>query len=89
MHPVRIDSPDVQTFETEHIAAVRKVAPECMVLLKNDGVLPLSGTGKIALYGSGARRTIKGGTGSGDVNGLRMRDLRLPQRPGSTATTKL
>ncbi|MDE6892838.1 MAG: glycoside hydrolase family 3 C-terminal domain-containing protein, partial [Lachnospiraceae bacterium] len=68
MHPVRIDSPDVQTFETEHIAAVRKVAPECMVLLKNDGVLPLSGTGKIALYGSGARRTIKGGTGSGDVN---------------------
>ena len=68
MHPVRIDSPDVQAFETEHIAAVRKVAPECMVLLKNDGTLPLSGAGKIALYGSGARRTIKGGTGSGDVN---------------------
>ncbi len=68
MHPIRIDSPDVQSFETEHIEAVRKVAPECMVLLKNDGTLPLSGTGKIALYGSGARNTIKGGTGSGDVN---------------------
>ena len=32
-------------------------------------VLPLTGKpGKIALYGNGARRTIKGGTGSGDVN---------------------
>ncbi|NBJ92010.1 beta-glucosidase [bacterium 1xD42-62] len=39
-----------------------------MVLLKNDGTLPLKGTGKLALYGSGARNTIKGGTGSGDVN---------------------
>lgn len=68
MHPIRIESPEVQAFETEHIAAVRKVAPECMVLLKNDGTLPLAGAGKVALYGSGARKTIKGGTGSGDVN---------------------
>lgn len=68
MNKIRIESPDVQAFETEHIAAVRALAPECMVLLKNEGVLPLQGTGKLALYGSGARRTIKGGTGSGDVN---------------------
>ena len=34
----------------------------------NDGVLPLKKIGKIALYGAGARHTIKGGTGSGDVN---------------------
>lgn len=39
-----------------------------MVLLENDGVLPLKKIGKIALYGAGARHTIKGGTGSGDVN---------------------
>lgn len=64
----RIHSQEMQQFEKEHIAAVRALAPECMVLLKNEGVLPLSKVGKVALYGSGARRTIKGGTGSGDVN---------------------
>ncbi len=68
MHPTRIDSPEIQAFETAHIQAVRKVAPECMVLLKNDGTLPLAEAGKVALYGSGARKTVKGGTGSGDVN---------------------
>ena len=42
---------------------------ECMVLLENDGVLQFSDKiKKIALYGSGARNTVKGGTGSGDVN---------------------
>ncbi len=64
----RIHSQEMQQFEKEHIAAVRALAPECMVLLKNEGVLPLGKVGKVALYGSGARRTIKGGTGSGDVN---------------------
>ncbi len=68
MNRIRIESPQIQSFETEHIAAVRRLAPECMVLLENDGTLPLKGAGKLALYGSGARRTIKGGTGSGDVN---------------------
>lgn len=63
----RISVPDVQPFETEHIAAVRKAAPECMVLLKYDGSFPLSPC-KLAAYGSGVRHTIKGGTGSGDVN---------------------
>ncbi len=68
MNKIRIESPEVQGFEKEHTAAVRRLAPECMVLLKNGGTLPLQGTGKLALYGSGARKTIKGGTGSGDVN---------------------
>lgn len=68
MNRIRIFSPEIQPFECEHIAAARALAPECMVLLKNDGTLPLDGTGKLALYGSGARNTIKGGTGSGDVN---------------------
>lgn len=30
--------------------------------------IALESAGNIALYGSGARRTIKGGTGSGEVN---------------------
>lgn len=64
----RIHSEEIQAFEREHIAAVRDFSPECMVLLKNMGVLPLKRPGKIALYGNGARNTVKGGTGSGDVN---------------------
>ena len=38
------------------------------VLLENKGILPLEQGAKIALFGRGARYTIKGGTGSGDVN---------------------
>lgn len=68
MKTIRINTPEPQAFELEHIAAVRALSAECMVLLKNDGTLPIAKGGKIALYGSGARRTIKGGTGSGDVN---------------------
>ncbi|NCC01663.1 MAG: beta-glucosidase-related glycosidase [Clostridia bacterium] len=55
-------------YEKQHLQAVRKILPECMVLLKKDGDFPLNKSGKIALYGSGARHTIKGGTGSGEVN---------------------
>ena len=44
-----------------------EAALEGIVLLKNDGVLPLKSK-KIALYGTGAICTIKGGTGSGEVN---------------------
>lgn len=55
-------------YEQEHIETLRKIAPECMVLLKSDGSFPLKQPETIALYGSGARNTIKGGTGSGDVN---------------------
>lgn len=61
-------SPEVTELEKKNQAAVRALAAECMVLLKNDGTLPLAGVGKIAMYGNGVRHTIKGGTGSGDVN---------------------
>lgn len=47
----------------------RRAAAEGMVLLKNDNqTLPLSQGKSIALYGGGAVNTVKGGTGSGDVN---------------------
>ena len=60
---------EIQNYETEHQEEVRRLAGECMVLLENDGILPLqSDAKKLALFGTGARHTIKGGTGSGDVN---------------------
>lgn len=55
-------------YEIGHNAYLRKNGAECTVLLKKDGNFPLKETGQIALYGSGARYTIKGGTGSGEVN---------------------
>lgn len=55
-------------YESAHIEKMRRIAPECMVLLKSNGQFPLDAPCQIALYGSGARRTLKGGTGSGDVN---------------------
>ncbi len=65
---IRITDEAVQPFETAHAELVRSVAPECTLFLKREGdTLPVS-AGKVALYGSGARNTIKGGTGSGDVN---------------------
>ena len=60
--------PAITKRELDHMALSRSLAGECVVLLENDGTLPLSGTGKLALYGNGARQTIRGGTGSGDVN---------------------
>lgn len=54
--------------ELAHMNIARALAGECVVLLENNGTLPLSEKGKIALYGNGARHTVKGGSGSGDVN---------------------
>lgn len=59
---------EISEREKRNNELVRKLAPEGIVLLKNEGVLPLKETKKIALYGAGVRYTIKGGTGSGDVN---------------------
>lgn len=47
---------------------VRDIAAEGVVLLENNGVLPLRDKSRIALYGAGAVLTRKGGTGSGDVS---------------------
>ncbi|MBQ2895257.1 MAG: glycoside hydrolase family 3 C-terminal domain-containing protein, partial [Oscillospiraceae bacterium] len=71
--------------EKENLKVAYKAACEGMVLLKNDGTLPLK-TKKVALFGPGASMTIKGGTGSGEVNerhsvtileGLQNRDFEI------------
>lgn len=59
-------SPGESARETEHRELARECARDGMVLLANDGTLPLR-PGRIALYGSGARWTFAGGTGSGEV----------------------
>jgi beta-glucosidase len=51
-----------------HAAVARRAAGESMVLLRNEGVLPLKGGQKVALYGVSALDFVAGGTGSGDVN---------------------
>ncbi len=55
-------------YEAKHSALLRESSAECTLFLKRGGDFPLVGPCDIALYGSGARRTIKGGTGSGEVN---------------------
>ena len=60
-------SGEITKREQTHLELSRSLAGECVVLLENDGALPLAPC-KAALFGSGARSTVKGGTGSGDVN---------------------
>ncbi len=60
--------PSVSPREIRHAAVCRQIAAEGMVLLENNGILPLAPGTKAALYGGGARYTVKGGTGSGSVN---------------------
>lgn len=56
------------TAGKEHLALARLAAREGMVLLKNEnGLLPLAGKTRIALFGKGTFDYVKGGGGSGDV----------------------
>ena len=54
--------------EIKHLEYIYSHMGECIVLLKKNNDFPLKQAGDIALYGSGARHTVKGGTGSGEVN---------------------
>ncbi len=60
--------PNVSARERQNMERSRKIASQGMVLLQNSGVLPLKGVKTLAAFGNGVRHTIKGGTGSGDVN---------------------
>lgn len=80
---------DAETFlEKENKKVSYEAALEGIVLLENDGVLPLE-PGKIALYGAGADMTIKGGTGSGEVHERHVVSiLEGLENAGFTVTTK-
>lgn len=61
-------SAEVTARELSNRKIARMAAAEGIVLMKNDGVLPIGKGQKAAIYGNGVSHFIKGGTGSGDVN---------------------
>lgn len=66
-------SPAVCEYENINAQVALKCAEEGIVLLKNNGILPLkrkssTKSNPIALYGTGAVVTLRGGTGSAEVN---------------------
>ncbi len=59
--------PEVTEQERAHYRLARQAAAEGIVMLKNDGTLPLK-PGRIALFGLGARHPFYWGVGSGECH---------------------
>ena len=61
--------PNPNALERANATLSRTAAAQGMVLLENRGnALPMPTTGRCRVFGVGAYKTVKGGTGSGNVN---------------------
>lgn len=58
------NKPDLES----HAKVAYEAGVEGTIILKNDGVLPVSREARIALFGTGQIETVKGGTGSGNTH---------------------
>lgn len=66
-------TPKGGSFDTEsHHALARKLASEGMVLLKNDGILPLQNPTSLALIGRSAKHPHFQGGGSSNINATKV-----------------
>jgi beta-glucosidase len=77
-----VPAPEQAVDRDDHRALARRAASDAMVLLQNDGVLPLTGAERIALIGPGATRTQIMGGGSAQLRAHRAAALAevLPER---------
>lgn len=80
---------ELYDYEKKHLKILHENLAECTVLLKNSGAFPLEKPGTIAAYGGGVRNTVKGGTGSGEVNSRFFTTVEKGlENAGFTVTTK-
>ena len=54
-------------YDKKHLNFLRESAPECTLFLNKNEEFPINNPCSVLLLGYGARKTIKGGTGSGDI----------------------
>jgi beta-glucosidase len=66
-----------------HAEVARKAAEESIILLKNEGTLPLNGNEKVALYGVTSVDFVGIGTGSGEVNTTHIANMQEAMREPS------
>ena len=58
---------NIKSYEEQHIRILRETSAECTLFLNKNDEFPINNPCNVLLIGSGARNTLKGGLGSGDV----------------------